>query len=335
MLALVIGAGPAGLRVAHGLHSQGLSATLVDSEAPGGTLNLGLSFDYIDPDSGATTTAGALKEQLLAPWGRFGPPMLQDRVLEARWDSRARVWGLRLENHPRRIAPWLVLATGVVPRSAGIKPSSRVYVGPAKSVYERRVAGERIAILGGGDNAFEFACHAMERGASIRMFLRKPRAQAKFVDQVKSGDVFPPATIVSDRGDSVVVNGERFDACFVFYGFEGSPFPLVADGKRIETTSDGRYESPCSVRPELSLCVVGDVHARSPLSMAEAMRSADEAVAALVGLQKQLGEPVAERQRSTPAAHQFFGSTDVPSEHARPAYAALFAANLWARPRGT
>src|SRR3546814_10871878 len=77
----------------------------------------------------------------------------------------------------------------------------------------------RVAVLGGGDNAFENALYAMEHGASmVRIYARTVRAQRQFVQRIPGRQVM--------EGDYVVdavhktVNGREFDLLLVFYGWE-------------------------------------------------------------------------------------------------------------------
>src|SRR5690606_636553 len=83
---------------------------------------------------------------------------------------------------------YLVLATGV--RARGLQDASgRAYreetpgilVGPGSDVARQDFNGKTVAVLGGGDNAFENALYAQEHGASeVRVYARNIRAQRQF-----------------------------------------------------------------------------------------------------------------------------------------------------------
>ncbi len=73
----------------------------------------------------------------------------------------------------------VVIATGAKPRPGGFIESDNVGIGPGMSMERLDVLDRRVAILGGGDNAFENAVFAARRGArSVDIFCRSvPRAQ--------------------------------------------------------------------------------------------------------------------------------------------------------------
>ena len=80
-------------------------------------------------------------------------------------------------------------------------------------------AGKRVAVLGGGDNAFENALYALEHGAlSVRVHARSVRAQHQFVSRFPARDVIVgpyEADPLSRR-----VDGVAYDLVLVFYGWE-------------------------------------------------------------------------------------------------------------------
>jgi thioredoxin reductase len=113
----------------------------------------------------------------------------------------------------------VVLATGVRFKSGGFKSAINVAIGPGKPTEAIDVYDRRVAILGGGDNAFEHYHFTLARGATLcRVFGRTIRAQRKLRESV------PPSNVI--QGDffadqnRMTVNGEAFDAFLVQFGYE-------------------------------------------------------------------------------------------------------------------
>ena len=116
----------------------------------------------------------------------------------------------------------VVVATGTQPRTGGFTPSGTVAIGPGTPMEALEVAGKRVAILGGGDNAFDQAAFVRARGGEVTVFSRSaPRAQkmlqATADVRVVIGDYAADQetmTVASRLGR------EAFDAFGVMYGFE-------------------------------------------------------------------------------------------------------------------
>jgi thioredoxin reductase len=116
-------------------------------------------------------------------------------------------------------APFVVIATGSTPRAGRFTPSATVAIGPGEPMEALQVAGRRVAILGGGDNAFDQARFVRDRGGEVTVFSRgEPRAQKMLRDMIP--DVCVVAGPYDARQKAMTVNGEAFDAFGVMYGFE-------------------------------------------------------------------------------------------------------------------
>lgn len=218
--AVIVGAGPAGVSCAVWLARLGFVPALVEAtDRVGGLCR---ANPYVDDWN--VSLPGMTGEQIadnLALSLELGgvEPRLSCRVRQARaFPSGVSV---ALDQGDTLSARFLVLASGVraraLPGLADAAPG--VLVGPGRHVMAQDFRGLRVAVLGGGDNAFENALYAAEHGAeSVRVFARTVRAQRQLVRRV------PAAWVV--RGDYVVdpgsrtVNGEAFDLVLVLYGWE-------------------------------------------------------------------------------------------------------------------
>jgi len=118
---------------------------------------------------------------------------------------------------------YLVIATGVRARNLpGAAPARRwpgVLVGPGSAIVAQQYEGLSVAILGGGDNAFENYAYVRERGArEVHLYARSVRARPQLVAAAATADLHLGAFAVEP--DSRCVNGRKYDLILVFYGWE-------------------------------------------------------------------------------------------------------------------
>lgn len=114
---------------------------------------------------------------------------------------------------------YLVLASGVRAASGGLRDAINVLIGPGHKIASADFAGQDVAILGGGDNAFENYLFIKSRGAArITIFARSLRARAEFLAQVPASDIILGEYHVQPSAN--IVNGQRFDRIAVMYGWE-------------------------------------------------------------------------------------------------------------------
>jgi thioredoxin reductase len=132
-------------------------------------------------------------------------------------------------------AHYLVVATGAKFRSGGFTASERLAIGPGRNFEAMEVANKRVAILGGGDNAFDAQRFAMERGAAqAQIFARSLRAHGVTMNRVPKACVSVGTFEVDER--AMTVNGQAFDCISVQFGFEA----VLPDGlDKLERTAKG------------------------------------------------------------------------------------------------
>lgn len=227
--AVVVGCGPAGAHCAQRLRRSGIDVLVFDPEPGGWPQRLDL------PDESSGRLARAV---LLEACAEEMDRAIRSRVLSVRPGCGVSPW---VVEHQSGVvgARSVVVATGLLPRSGGIKESARVVVGPLARSATLSYGGRRVALVGGGDNAYEFALIARSAGArEAVIFERTCRASAEFqrrvaqesgVSRKKVGGI--PSIV--DSGDAVLVNGEPFDLCLVLIGFEANtPFLKKAHASR-------------------------------------------------------------------------------------------------------
>ena len=225
----IIGAGPAGLACARQLDAIGFDYVVVDQGRLGGALRI----DYLYKDSFDEWRSSFHMAEALS---RGVSPYLNAQAKDIRRIDGQ--WNIRTERG-LVVSDYLVLATGLISRTGNYAETERVLIGPSKKAFMYPFKGRRVAIMGGGDNAFEHASIAMDHRASrVTVFARAICAQDEIVKTAISNGV---EVVISkqrlfERGLYVCISGEDFDVGLVMYGFEAqlppvAPFPFVQDVK--------------------------------------------------------------------------------------------------------
>ena len=243
--AIIVGGGPAGASCAIWLARLGLAPLLIDAGAQLGGLGNDNPFrdDWIAVLPGVTgrEVAANIAQSVAAAQV---PTLTGYRTLSARRESE----GFRVESLPypgddpgtQPVADaetaqgghaarsvvygrYLVIATGVRARNLpGAAPGRRwpgVLVGPGSAIVAQQYDGLSVAILGGGDNAFENYAYVRERGArEVHLYARSVRARPQLVAAAATPDLHLGAFAVEP--DSRCVNGRKYDLILVFYGWE-------------------------------------------------------------------------------------------------------------------
>ncbi len=241
--AIIIGGGPAGVSCAVWLARLGYAPALIEAGAEIG----GLCRDHPFLDEWNASLPGMTGPQVadnlaLSLTQSQAPFWLSSRAQEARREGEGFV--VVTQGGPGQLRGRnLVLATGVRARSlidaneeeltlserAHAKKARQeqgaqtimpgVLTGPGGHIIRQDFQGKRVAVLGGGDNAFENALYAMDHGAAqVDLYARTVRAQRQFVRRMPADRVFKTGYDVD--GDTRTVNGQRYDIIMVFYGWE-------------------------------------------------------------------------------------------------------------------
>lgn len=239
--AVIVGGGPAGVSCAVWLARLGFAPVLVEADDHVG----GLCRDHPFTDDWNATLpdmTGPQVAQNLAHSLRQAQvaTRLSQRVSSIQ--SEGSVWQVFVDDslHPLRTRH-VVLATGVRARGLPQWPANDTLptgalIGPGSGIVAQDFKGKRVAILGGGDNAFENALYAQTHGAhEVVIFARHVRAQRQFVDQ------FPMDKVVLGECRVDVaqrqVNRLAWDLILVFYGWEARVPEL--SGQTVRRTAKG------------------------------------------------------------------------------------------------
>ncbi len=208
---MVIGGGPAGIAAAIWLKKLGVDVALLERSGALGGLQRRSPYEnlWIPGVQGRTghSVARALADHAAAVG------------VDVRLNHDAPVMHDGVYACGDLTAPFVVIATGTTPRAGKFRASATVAIGPGEPMEALDVAGKRVAILGGGDNAFDQARFVRDRGGAVTIFSRgEPRAQAMLREMI------PDVAVVTGpydvRQSAMTVNGQAFDAFGVMYGFE-------------------------------------------------------------------------------------------------------------------
>ncbi|CAJ0808361.1 Thioredoxin reductase [Ralstonia psammae] len=118
-------------------------------------------------------------------------------------------------------APYLVIASGVRPADGGLRAGPKLLIGPGKQIDMTDWHNKSVAILGGGDSAFENYEFIRAKGASnIRIYARTIKARREFLQCVPVQNVRVGPYVVDP--DTMTVAGQRYDAVVALYGWTPS-----------------------------------------------------------------------------------------------------------------
>ncbi len=217
---VVIGGGPAGAACTLWLHQLGLKVLLLEAgHAIGG---LQLRSPYVNRwlpgvvNQTGKDVAASLQQHLSAAGAPYRLDYRIDRIGKTHPRGVFELWRGREVVR----AGHVVLATGARPRTGGFTECDSVAIGPGMPMERQSVAGRRVAILGGGDNAFDQAVFVQGRGASlVDIYCRNPpRALPLLRRGVDAGRVHVgPFDADPSR---MSVNGIPYDFFGVQFGFE-------------------------------------------------------------------------------------------------------------------
>ncbi|GGE29932.1 oxidoreductase [Agaricicola taiwanensis] len=283
--AAIVGAGPAGASCAIWLKLLGFQPIVIDSRPqPGGRL---ADSPYDNPwivTARSNATGLLLSGDIAAN--------LADRAVSLRLgisvDEISRTpsaFVLRLGDGGTVASHTLVVASGLAAVTGGLDPATGVFFGPGQAVFDLGVHGKSVAVLGGGDNAFDHAALLRQRGAArVRIFARSIRARPALVSAAGEAEVTIGGYEVNTSARRI--NGEPFDLLLVMYGFQ----PMLP---RLRGLAPRRNEAGYMVTDwssaetsETGLYAIGDVagrgHPSVPTALADGVTAAKAIEARLI-----------------------------------------------------
>jgi len=137
--------------------------------------------------------------------------------------------------HRRLTSRYIIVASGAHARNGGFIETPRILIGPGHKIISTKFDGKTVAILGGGDSAFENYHKVVKLGASkVHIYARTIGARKMLLNGVPVYDItLGPYDVDTE---TVSVLGQRFDYIIVLYGWE----PNVEFAGAITLGRDGR-----------------------------------------------------------------------------------------------
>jgi thioredoxin reductase len=278
--ALIIGGGPAGCSCALWLKQLGHAPLIIEQRGQLGGLQNDKEFPNKWVAGLRATTGIQLAEQMHAQMIELEVPLL----LGARVTTVQRTQGgfqVSVETEKEstsRAAPYVIVASGVKPQSAGLRPTDTVLIGPGTHVDTYDFVGKSVAILGGGDNAFDYHPFIEQRGAkSVHTYARGIRAGRKFTSLVSPQNVFVGNHSVNQDAHSV--NGRVYDCLVVLCGWAPNSGVVAPLGVRLRDGGFICVDERCETSVP-GVFAIGEVAQRLPpccvTSMADGVSAATE-----------------------------------------------------------
>ena len=224
--AVIVGGGPAGASCALWLARLGLSPILIEASARLGGLAQDIPFadDWIAVLPGVTGQQVA--DNIDASVRAAQVPLRMETrvvgVVPCKGGIEASLVGAD-GNQTQVRGRTLVIASGVRAKGLPDHPLGAswpgVLIGPGSPIVAQDYSGLSVAVLGGGDNAFENYVYVRNRGArAVHLYARSVRAQQQWVTRAgREGVRIGPYTV---DPASRSVDGRQYDLILVFYGWE-------------------------------------------------------------------------------------------------------------------
>lgn len=234
----IIGAGPASLSCALWLSNLGCHPILLERAAHAGGM---LRLNHHDNDwllGFPDSTGHAIRDSFLSHLQHRDISIVTSALPTAiARDEGGFAVSFSVSNQQQQIhADFLVIASGTRPRapvellSLAAAFPDKFLVGAGELRIDNIPPGAHIAMLGGGDNAFENACQLASRGVSVDVYYRaEARARREWIERCSAmpNIILHPHTSTGDfalDGDKVSFlagsKPQQADALVVMYGYE-------------------------------------------------------------------------------------------------------------------
>jgi thioredoxin reductase len=209
----IIGGGPAGMSCALWLHNYGLRPIIIEQDVLGG---MARRSPY--PNDWLLGRPGATARQNAQEFARHIELAGVETWLGGRPDRIRRDGDFQLDvafsgqRPPQSLpCPAIVIATGTefrgeewldeVENARRMAAAGRVHLGPAWSGEPNASLGSHVAVIGGGDNAFDVARMLVEKGAAVTIVMRStaPHARPQMVDRLRQHEASGMAKVLAGR----------------------------------------------------------------------------------------------------------------------------------------
>ena len=249
---LIIGAGPAGLTAAIYAQRAGLKCLIIEKDTPGGKMS---KTAVIENYPGFKTIKGyEISLNMLNQAKETGVTYLYGAVTSI--NKKENIFELAIEGEESVYGKTVIVATGMKEKKIGAPGEEKFYgngVSYCAICDGVLFRGKEVAVVGGGNSAFEESIYLSELANKVYLIHRneKFRAEQKIIDKVKATpkiELITNSVIKSVNGDkqvtgitvsNVIDNTEReikLDGVFVFIGY--NPETDFIDNKIIDVDNN-------------------------------------------------------------------------------------------------
>ena len=249
---LIIGAGPAGLTAAIYAQRAGLRCLIIEKDTPGGKMS---KTAVIENYPGFKTIKGyEISLNMLNQAKETGVTYLYGAVTSI--NKKENIFELAIEGEESVYGKTVIVATGMKEKKIGAPGEEKFYgngVSYCAICDGVLFRGKEVAVVGGGNSAFEESIYLSELANKVYLIHRNEnfRAEQKIIDKVKATpkiELITNSVIKSVNGDkqvtgitvsNVIDNTEReikLDGVFVFIGY--NPETDFIDNKIIDVDNN-------------------------------------------------------------------------------------------------
>jgi thioredoxin reductase len=212
----VIGGGPAGMSCALWLHNYGLRPVLIEKEAALGGMAARSPYpnEWLLGRAGETARENA--DAFVHHIRRTGVETWLGATPQRVWCDGEDRFGLEIaRSEPRALqsfsAPAIVIAIGTsfrgeewldsVENARALARKGRVHLGPPWAGEPGATRKSHVAVIGGGDNAFDVSRMLIEKGVRVTLVMRSPmpRAHPRLVARLQAHEPSGRARILAQR----------------------------------------------------------------------------------------------------------------------------------------
>lgn len=281
--AIIVGGGPAGCSCALWLKLLGYQPCIIERRSKLGGLQNDSPFSNswiaTSPTQTGHEVAACIHQHIIQQQIAC---VLNNPAISITQSAEDR-FSVLLANQESIHAQFLVIASGSVPVDGGLRASDRILIGPGEHIVHYDFAHKRVAILGGGDNAFENYEFIKNKGAAdVHIYAHSIVARKQFVKGVPQQDIFCGKYGVD--AENCKVANKFYDVIAVFYGWK----PKISYLNNLSLMQQEGFISTDFSTAETSIpgiYAIGEVTSRFPPNCVTAM--ADGVVAA-VAIQKKM-----------------------------------------------
>jgi thioredoxin reductase (NADPH) len=220
---VIIGGGPAGCQNALWLHKLGFNPIIIEQKDSLGGLHSINPYENTWIIGMMNLTGYEIAQNIENHIQKLKIPILFNSAVSSIVQIEN---GFELIVNQKIIScSFIVIATGVIPKSAEFVPSENVLIGPGTKIDDFNFKDKKVAIFGGGDNSAENYCYIQAKKPKVcHVFARTLRARENLKCHIDHKNIFLNQYSVNQNSMQVEHQNiiRSYDVFVVFYGWQAS-----------------------------------------------------------------------------------------------------------------